>query len=564
MARAPGPLRVLRLHRKFGKIDLDDEIYTKAGVDTLVAEAVYSVSNSLVRQISNAGSRVSIEGGDCVSCATNSDGSVTYTFTIPSNIATTDYVSDSIAAIPETDLSGYVTSAEAESFVTHDDLAAMDYAEKDVKLRGGYATSNFWYVTASPVYEDAGSVQTVGDVGVAYAATLRWPVYRLGAEAESRELVDGGGTSSTLPAGSWRLVSGSEYATLSNDVVRPKMVPGIAVVAYTPTDASEPERRISLPFNPSGVGSVVRGPYSEDAQTDRGRWMNQLKAYFLGSLSTPLTAYPYHGDTVYDASGRSTWSCRNSLQLYANVQNPGAVNTGFFNQELGRLLMCQTAWRSDQAAKKPYIAVSPHYAISVKHWNQENDSALWCTNRSPAKFATLRFDGTSKNRSGVVGSVRDVTVHRMRDPFPQHILVHFIRNEELAKVSPSYFSHAVAVELSSHNTVHPMMVRPGDSAKYARTDEFRPWTSFVASPDGFLAGYEGLEALSHSIHIHESGHGVYWWVDGKLILCGTFTYANGGPNAFHDSDLIDAVNEIIRKDSGGAESLLEYTANDFN
>lgn len=551
---------------KFGKIDLDDEIYTKAGVDALVAEAVYSVSNCLAGRIASI-QRVSIEGGECVSCFTNSDGTVTYAFSIPAGVATTQDVASAIAAIPAADMSGYATTDSLANLVSHDDLAAMDYAENEVRMRGGYATSNFWYVTASPVYDVSGADRAVGDVVVSYAESLRWPSYSLSAEPESRVLLgDGSDEPTFLPAGRWKIVSGAEYATLSNNVVLPTKVPGVAVVAYVPENDSEPERRISLPFNPSGTGSVVRGPLSENPESARGRWMASIRSLFLGSLSTPETRYRWHGDTVYDASGNSSWSVRNSLQLYKadDTQDPRTRNTGFFSPELGRLLMCQSSWRSDRDAHKPYIAVSPHYCISVKHWSQDNSSAVWCTNRTNAKFASFRFDSQPNNRSCRIGSVRDVSIHRMKDAFPESILCHFMRNEELAKVSPSYLNYGVAVTLTSHNTVHPTVVRPGNLARYGRYEEPSPWTSFVSDQSGFLSGYEDLEPLAHATHIHESGHGVYWYVDGKLILCGTFTYASGGPNAFHDGDLLDAINAAILKDSGGAEQLLEYTAADFN
>lgn len=433
---------------------------------------------------------------------------------------------------------------------------------------GGYASpAPFWY----PVAVDEGSGEIApalvpdGDVMSSFAEVARIPNKRLRIALDPRAIEEGG--SADVPPATWEQTGGAGVAALDGTLLRATGAPGLAYVRATDTNGVS--RSLSVAFAAPQTGARIAWGLADATNT----WRDAVDRFVYGKFAAIDTnanhVYRWCRDTVFGPSGSSTWTAPDALQLYLgtgsgawDAHDPGRVNPVFFDAILADALRCFSTPRGDWYAHRPYVAIAPHYLLAVRHWSKK-DGEGWtrfCTNRTAQSFQRVTFPKPKDER---VLEVRDVTVHRTDQALPADICARFLRNRELAKLSPSYFQGGTFVTVTTHGTVAPLPL-VGSSSEGA--GEPAPWHAFAErhpfrfayDPDGRLA------SLHHLVHMYESGHPCFLWApNGRIALAGTWTYSASGPNAFFDEELIDAIKAAVEEDSGGAETIREWTKEDL-
>jgi hypothetical protein len=207
------------------------------------------------------------------------------------------------------------------------------------------------------------------------------------------------------------------------------------------------------------------------------------------------------------------------------------------------------------------------------HYAKSYTQTYWCFDRATNDFRWVQWS-PSAGVNGVVGSVRDISIHRFDTAMPTNMVVSVVRNSVLRRASQSVLDRSAAVTLNSHNLVSLVGVSPryfGATMTLAH-ESWGSWFSGTVRPPSvdwlydasWLADEITVPAGAlHTTHVRDSGHGVFWWLNGRLVLMGTWTYATGGPNVFVSDHVIDSINAVISADSGGAESLRELSLEDL-
>ena len=402
-----------------------------------------------------------------------------------------------------------------------------------------------------------------GDIVSEYASSASIPDKRLFVATDARPLEG----AQDAPGVTWTQTGGSAVASLDGTRLRATGAPGLAYVRAT--DTGGVSRALSVPFAAPQTGTLLQFCVADATNTWRDAMDRFVHAKFAAVDTNAFHVYKYHRDTTFAEPGHSSWTAPDALQLYAgtranwNDPDPRGVNAGFFDATLGDGLRCLSSPRGDWYAYRPYIAVAPHYILGVNHWTAKAGDTwtVFCTNRNPAAFLRVTFPRVDRNRVLVV---RDVSLHRTDTAIPQEICARFLRNRELAKLSPSYLYGATFVTVSTHNTVHPVPLTSRPLG--ATVERAEPWDAFSERyPIRFTFDPDGrLGSLYHDVHNWESGHPCFLWApNGRLALASTWTYAGGGYNAFFNDELIDAIRYAVEKDSGGAETILEWTKEDL-
>ena len=431
---------------------------------------------------------------------------------------------------------------------------------------GGYASpAPFWY----PVATDDGTEELSpalvpdGDVMSSVAEVAKVPNKRLRIALDPREIEAGSGD---VPTVEWEQAGGTAVARLEGTLLRATGAPGLAYVRAT--DTGGVSRALAVPFAAPQTGSLLAWGVADL----KGSWRDGVDRFVYSRFASVDTnachVYRWCRDTVFGPSGSSTWTAPDALQLYLgtgsgawDAHDPGRVNPVFFDAILADALRCFSTPRGDWYAHRPYVAIAPHYLLAVRHWSKK-DGEGWtrfCTNRTAQSFQRVTFPKPKDER---VLEVRDVTVHRTDQALPADICARFLRNRELAKLSSSFFQGGTFVTVTTHNTVAPCplvgaMDGDGEAAPWTRFGE-RAHLRFAYDPDGRLS------SLHHLVHQYESGHPCFLWApNGRIALAGTWTYSAGGSNAFFDEELIDEIKRAVEEDSGGTESIQEWTAEDL-
>lgn len=454
--------------------------------------------------------------------------------------------------------------AAYEDATNYTDAAVADI---DCSCVGGYATpAPFWYPAAEydPTSASNGRMVAEGDIVSEYASSASIPDKRLFVATDARPLEG----AQDAPAVTWTQTGGSAVASLDGNRL---LATGAAGLAYVrATDTGGVSRALSVPFAAPQTGSLLQFCVADATNTWRAAVNRFVHDKFAAVDTNAFHVYKYHRDTVFDEPGHSTWTAPDALQLYAgtradwNDHDPRGVNAGFFDATLGDALRCLSSPRGDWYAHRPYIAVAPHYILGVNHWTAKaaDTWTVFCTNRNPAAFLRVTFPRVDRNRVLVV---RDVSLHRTDTAIPQEICARFLRNGELAKLSPSWFYGGTFVTVTTHNTVHPFPLT-SRAIGGAAAERAAPWDAFSTRwPPRFTYDPDGrLLSLFHDVHDWESGHPCFLWApNGRLALASTWTFASGGWNAFFNEELIDAIRYAVEKDSGGAETILEWTKEDL-
>lgn len=427
---------------------------------------------------------------------------------------------------------------------------------QSVVAKGGYASEVFWYPTFQDSPATFGTNVVHDDITMLLADSQSRIDKRLVVAVDQRPTVG----AIEPPEGTWSLEPGAEgVAVLSDDVLVAQGGVGTARAIFTTTDGDS--KLAIVPFRSARAGTVLFKPFEEIAGTFRHGVSTNVIAHFAAANTNAISTYRFHRETSHGETGSSTWTFPNCFQLYeaggvnTDAPNPRAVNETFFWPEVADALRCVSSWRGDWYAHRPFIAIAPHYGISVAHWRQTNTWVPWCVDRDAGIWMTNRLASTGHEDPGRVGTVADVSVHRFTEAFPTNILMRFLPQSRLAALSPSLLNSSLGMTASSHNTVHPEQLRPSGGPL---ASSHRTWRGYevVGNVSQWLPrSYGGVDALTHNVHLWDSGHLSFFFINGVLVPVGTFTFANGGGNALMNDTIINRIAEIIVADSGGAETV---------
>jgi hypothetical protein len=436
-----------------------------------------------------------------------------------------------------------------------------------VAASGGYASDLFWYPTSTAYPDYAASTNTfaLDDIVVVLADPETRINRRLSVLVDERPTI----YEIHPPEGAWSVAAGYEtIATLSNDVLVAQGDVGVVRAVFTTDDGEAKE--VAAPFTRPIANSVVAKPAVDVAGSWREAVSTNVIAMFSAVDTNAFSTYRFHRETTFGTNGVSTWTFPNSLQLYeadgvnTDAHDPRTVNNSFAWPSVADALRCVSSWRGDWYAHRPFIAVAPHYGISVTHWRQTNTWVPWCVDRDAGAWITNRLASTGHEDPGRVGAYGDVSVHRFTEAFPTNILMRFCRQTVLASASASMLNGAIGMTASSHNTVHPAQLQPPGAPP---ATGHKPWDAYEVVWDSarwLPRDYAGVEALVHNTHLWDSGHLSFFWLPNDVMIpVGTFTWATGGGNALMRDTLLDRVAEIIEADSMATETLTLITAEEL-
>ena len=308
-------------------------------------------------------------------------------------------------------------------------------------------------------------------------------------------------------SGDWELVSGGQYATLSNGVLYATGTTGTVAVRFSGAGQSLPAL---VPMDYTLPGSTVIAPCAEQ-HLSNAVWRAVASMYtaamFTNAPTVPASSYR-HG-----RGGEPDYYCEipDSLQLYTTAENrnPLTVNPDFFDADLAGLLRCQSVGRTDfytGSDTRPALFISPHIAICAAHYTPRE--ATFCLDRAAPSFRRYAFRQLT-GAPGLPGDLGDLRVLWSDEAFPTNLLPRFIRAERLRELSPSLYAAGIGLYQSQHGTVHPCIVWP--------LRDTGGWAAIHPGFDGVLAPLYGrndtwsgpLTPYQHIVHGGDSGHAVF-------------------------------------------------------
>ena len=348
-------------------------------------------------------------------------------------------------------------------------------------------------------------------------------------------------------SGTWELVSGGQYATLSNGVLYATGATGPVAVRFTGAGQS---LSALVPMDYTLPGSTVIAPCAEQHPSN-AVWRAVASQYTAGAFADvpTLPASSYR----HSRGGEPDTYCEipDALQLYTAAESkiPLTVNRDFFDSGLADLLRCQSVGRTDFQTgpdTRPAMFISAHFALCAAHYTPSR--ATFCLDRAAPEFRTYSFRP--------VASAGDLRLLWSDDAFPTNLLPRLLRAGELSRLSPSRYAAGLGVYQSQHGTVHPCLVWPlADSGGWAAT---RPGQTLLGGRNDTW----DLAALGHAVHGGDSGRAVCIVDTGErwLIPVGLFQSATGSS----ESLLSAPVQEWLEREMGKyGEAPLYLTAEDL-
>ena len=342
-------------------------------------------------------------------------------------------------------------------------------------------------------------------------------------------------------SGTWELVSGGQYATLSNGVLYATGTTGTVAVRFSGEGQS---LSALVPMDYTLPGSTVIAPCAEQHPSN-AVWRTVASQYtagiFAGVPTVPASSYR-HG-----RGGEPDYYCEipDSLQLYTTAENrnPLTVNPDFFDANLADLMRCQSVGRTDfytGSDTRPALFISPHVAICAAHYTPRE--ATFCLDRAAPSFRRFTFRQLT-GAPGLPADLGDLRVLWSDEAFPTNLLPRFIRAEELRNLSPSLYAAGVGLYQSQHGTVHPCIVWP--------IRDNGGWAAIHPGFDGVLAPLYGrndtwsaaLTPYQHIVHGGDSGHAVFlrWYYADEsryvLVPIGLYHYATGSGESLLSADV---------------------------
>lgn len=446
--------------------------------------------------------------------------------------------------------------------VTNAPWAATDIT---VATAGGYASPDFWWPCfyEMPAASVNGATQTVGDVTILVAENDYIMDRKLAACVDERPL----NHALSVPSVGWSVVSG-DVATLDGDVLLAVGIPGMMVVNGDAGDRGT--KRVSVPFAAARGGQVLLNPLGEVAGTWREAVATNVLHHFAIANTNVVSPYRFCRNSSHGP--QTTNYFPDAYQLYGSdgvnddAVRPTIANSSFCWPELADALRCTTAWRGDWYADAPYVIVAPHYAVGANHFTKSYTQTYWCFDRESNDFRLVPWDTTAP-KNGKIGTVRDISIHRFETAMPSNMIARVVRGSLLKTVSASVLDRTPVIGHTCHNTValfgisaatwEPVIPRLNRSwnESFGASESRYPWVADIGQPTP--------QGAIHRTHLWDSGHPLFWWVHGHLVLAGTWTTALGGSNVFAADTVLDQLDAAIRHDSGGTEGLYFLSEGDL-
>ena len=424
--------------------------------------------------------------------------------------ATTGYVASAIAAIPAPDppdLSAYATTGHVAGAV-----AAMhpDFQE--------WASPTVDRIFAEAV--PASTSQT--NRGDAVATFGRTSGYALRAVRSTRS--SAGMDTETEIEGAWSIVGDDSAATLATNVLSSTTRPGDVTVEFTPADGSATMRAaVSMP------GDAVRtSPVWPAAEGDSWRF------------DVAATQFMPDNPDEYTIT-TSRWN------------NATCVCTNWVDG-----MLTPPYWYAAPGVDSGggLVGIAPHYALSSAH----------CGEYGPRTWVT----GAPSGRGKSIATFGDLMLLRMPVEVPAMCRAKLLRASILATRSDSLLFRALGNVHTQHGCVLPCLLEPRNRnrADLSGLDWDSGWTYVGVDREWRNATHAWLRPYSHAAHGGDSGHPVWFQLanvahGGGIIPVGLFHWADGAGECLLSDSLLDKIDAAIRRDSGGAESLTYYTAEDL-
>ena len=432
--------------------------------------------------------------------------------------------------------------------------AIADYARTN-SGSGGYATTNDIAAMHPPFQEwvsathdriaasaiPASAVSTprldaAASVGVASGYALR----------ALRSYRSGDMVSETDIEGEWALVAETDSAVLTSNVLQNTTRSGLATVEFTPADGSDTLRTsVSMP------GDAKRTTTTWPAREVSGNWRK----------SAVYPPYEFDGTVLRvntNTWNGSTYICTNYSEatpwLGVTTPNPAFVGTPPLWYAARR-----RANGSDMGGG--LVGIAPHYALCAAHCGHTY-SSTWITNYA-AGLAVTTARGSKVDEWG------DLRLVRLPDPgVPAQCRAKLLRASVLKEKSSSMLFRDLGVAWTQHGFFAACLLEPrnGGQTDLSGYSWDRGWT-YVGARDEWRNTTWGVDemanTLSHDAHAGDSGHPCFFTVNGHCIPVGVFHWANGSGECLLSDAMLDKIDDAVRRDSGGTETLDYLTAEDL-
>ena len=405
-------------------------------------------------------------------------------------------------------------SAIPEGVATTNDIAAMHPEFQE------WASPTVDRIAASAVAPSTTTAQR----GDTYVTTGAASGYALRAVRSVRS--SAGMSSETEIPGTWSIVGNTTAANLTSNVLSSTSTPGDVTVEFAPSGiVGAPTMRavVSMP------GDAVRTSTTWPAGEYGASWRYE-------SMYSPV---------IYDGAftvSTNTWNGR--VYICTNWTSASA-------QEL------VPAWYAKPGVNRGggLVGLAPHYAMSSTH----------CGEYGPKNWAT----GVSSGRGVSIATFGDLRLLRMTAAVPTNCVARFLRASILKTLSDSQLFRYLGAAHSQHGMVATCLVEPRNNNRADLTglDWDSGWTYIGVDKEWRNADLAELRQYSHAAHSGDSGHPVWFWLSNGgnpvTVPVGLFHWADGGGECLLSDTLLDKIDAAIKRDSGNAESLTFYTAEEL-
>lgn len=418
-----------------------------------------------------------------------------------------------------------------------------------------YATRPWWIAAEYVPIEPAHAV-TNGDVWAwAYGGAAGIGA-RLSLEVDDRPTA----YAYPPPDGEWHVLGG----TLDEDTLVVTPTSDVVRASFEADDGTAK----SSAFNVRSASPGAAGePVAPVAGTWRAACTDALLSHFAAGTNSAVAVYPWCRPAAFSSTFCS-WTNRVAFQRFGDGSGdwyglPTSANAGFFWPQLAASLAPYSVAKGDKPGTwgdSQILVVSPHYAIGAAHAGHfggaiaTNQAPLAIMRNSVAHGVLAENDRTyyyGIPTSTSPSKVGDAQVVRFRDAFPSNCIARLADAETIAALSPSFPVRWPAFQSSQHQSFTPVSIA-GTTTNAAGVVSVSMRGAWAAE------GFDGLLDFVHHVHIYDSSSLVGTaGPQGQLVPLFLFYTTGGGPALFGAN--VEAIDEIIRADSDGAESVWRWT-----
>lgn len=495
-----------------------------------------------------------------------------------------------------------------------------------------WAYANDWYIT---IFDD-GSTTATNAYTEAWLDIFRkrarsygtYRRYKVEVAMEEREI----GDATIPPEVTWDISDPMNAATWdeANQTLTSTGVDG--QVKVSATDTNDTTKTTVANMFKVAPDTVVKAFGGESPTTERYIWSTNVFAK-LAAISTAeadmVTIYGCRDATI-TGGGKGSWSSHYSLvpwsypralsrwgtggRMYTNEwagqSQPfekahrtwcRVENHDFFWPELQTNLWCYSINCHEAAGDRSNFdgkiatAVAPHYLITANH-------TCWMWGRTPSQAPRFRY-GTGDNeimacdyrgmkQLGVIknasGGDTDIAIFYTTNTIPNQCIAHFIRGEELRKLSLTGFSQSAAFTITTHQSVAPVCLNNTTSDAWSTnaptassgawylpggwTGSWSPTPLTTAESNPYAFDESQIPAnvrnLEHMTHMQDSSDPVFIAApNGRIVPCSHIWMAgasnNGAGGPPYPDYVLDQMDAIIHSHSEGAEGLRYWTKADL-